>query len=166
MIKPVSLKEVEQTSDHFTEMLETIQNNKHHDSHLQGLRDCRWLFETWIAQLHKENKELKEKLSLYEWRDIKDAPKDKVMFITFKNSLGKDRVVKALYAGKYEIEDEFSIGDFTEYDEKTDRNYWPEGWYEDVEAETGLDYSFHHLGDISPTAYMNIPTPPSTQEEA
>jgi len=114
--------------------------------------------------LKDQTKELEEKLSLYEWRDIKDAPKDKVMFITFKNSLGKDRVVKALYAGKYEIEDEFSIGDFTEYDEKTDRYYWPEGWYEDVEAETGMDYSFHHLGDISPTAYMNIPTPPSTQE--
>ena len=59
--------------------------------------------------LKDQTKELEEKLSLYEWRDIKDAPKDKVMFITFKNSLGKDRVVKALYEGKYEIEDEVCI---------------------------------------------------------
>lgn len=62
MIKPVNLKEVEQTSDHFTEMLEAIQNNKYQDSHLQGLRDCRCLFENWIAQLHKENSKLKAEL--------------------------------------------------------------------------------------------------------
>ena len=114
--------------------------------------------------LKDQIKELEEKLSLYEWKDIEDFKSDRVVFIYYENDLGKGRTVKALYAGKYEVEDEFSIGDFTEYDEKTGRNYWPEGWYEDVEAETGLDYSFHHLGDIKPTHFMEIPTPPTAQE--
>lgn len=108
-------------------------------------------------------KELEAQLSLYEWRDIKDLKSGIVVFIFYKNSLGKGRTVKAMYVNKHELEDDFSEGDFSEYDETTDRNYWPEGWYEDVEAHTGCDYSYHHLGDINPTHFTELPTPP-TQE--
>ena len=97
------------------------------------------------------------------WKDIKDLKSDKVVFIYYKNDLGKGRTVKALYAKKFEKVDEFSEYDCSDYDEETDEFYWPEGWYEDVEADTGNDYGFHHLGDIKPTHFMEIPTPPTKE---
>ncbi len=54
------------------------------------------------------------------------------------------------------IEDEPFEGD-TEYDEETDKQYWPEGWYVFCE-HAGLDYVYGHCLDII-THYKPLVTP-------
>lgn len=49
----------------------------------------------------------------------------------YKNSNGKDRIVKAFYAKQFEIEASGDdVEDRSEYNEETDEYYLPEGWYE------------------------------------
>lgn len=99
-----------------------------------------------------------------EWKDIKDAPSRRTILISFKNELGKVRVVKAFYAGKFEVLDVLDGMEFCDYHEESDQYFWPEGWYEDVYSETGLDYSYIHLGDINPSSWKEVPTPPQSKE--
>lgn len=101
-----------------------------------------------------------EEGALYErWQPIKTAPMGRNVLIAFKNESGKWRIVKAAYFTKYALE---ASSDFEggEYDEERGEYYVPPGWYEDVEAETGLDYSYHSLGPIGPTHWMPLPEPP------
>lgn len=95
------------------------------------------------------------------WQPIETAPNGQSIWIHFKNATGKSCIIKAMYAGKLSIEDEFNSMEYSDYDENGDKFYWPEGWYEDVYAETGCEYSFHHIGeDVKPTHWMPLPPPP------
>lgn len=95
-----------------------------------------------------------------QWQPIETAPPNTVVFIFFKNELGKKIIVKAMFVPKLSRADEYSELEFADYDEEDDCYYWPEGWYEDVYAETGCDYSFHHIGNVDPTHWMPLPPPP------
>jgi len=96
-----------------------------------------------------------------EWKPIATAPNRQAIFIFFRNVMGKARIIKAMRAGKFEIEEDGSDREFSDYNEANDTYYWPPGWYEDVYAETGLDYTYHHLGsEVEPTHWMPLPPPP------
>lgn len=103
-----------------------------------------------------------------DWILVKDEapPHNQSVLIAFKGRLGKSRVVKAMYTGKHELEADSYESDFLDYSEDEDRYYWVAGWYEDVYAETGLDYSFIYLGSEAqtPTHWMPLPAAPVTEE--
>lgn len=49
--------------------------------------------------------------------------------------------------------------------EASDNYYAPEGWYEDVYAETGFDYTYHRLPYVRPLYWMPLPKPPEKEGE-
>lgn len=95
------------------------------------------------------------------WRPIEEAPTKTVIIVAFQNSQGKWRRTLAAYYGERELEAsiEFEGGD---YDEERDEYFCPAGWYEPVEAETGLDYSLHHL-DETPLRWRPLPPAPDSE---
>lgn len=95
------------------------------------------------------------------WRPISEAPTKTVVIVAFQTSLGKWRRTLAAYYGVRELEAsmEFEGG---EYDEDRDEYFCPAGWYEPVEAETGLDYNLHHLSE---TPLCWLPLPPAPDRE-
>lgn len=103
---------------------------------------------------------LREAGAIREWRPIETepAPRKTNVLAGFWNAQGKWRTVKAAYyaAGELEASPEFEGGD---YDEEKDEYFCPPGWYEPVEAETGLDYSLHYLAETI-THWQPLPQPP------
>lgn len=88
------------------------------------------------------------------WQNINSVPHGRSVLIFFRNRFGKGLFVKAMFVPKHTFFDDSDDYEFADYCEETEMYFWPEGWYEDVCAETGLDYSFHSLGDIKPTHWM------------
>lgn len=103
---------------------------------------------------------LREAGAIREWRPIETepAPRKTNVLAGFWNAQGKWRTVKAAYyaAGELEASPEFEGGD---YDEEKDEYFCPPGWYEPVEAETGLDHSLHYLAEKI-THWQPLPQPP------
>jgi hypothetical protein len=69
------------------------------------------------------------------------------------------KVLRAVYAAKHALDDEnwkwWTDGDGSDYDETTDKTYWPEGWYE------WNEYEECHWGlDTAPTHWMPLPECP------
>ena len=96
--------------------------------------------------------------ALREWSDAADAPTGKTVLIAWKNSQGKWRYAKAVKVAPKTMEASYET-DWGEYDDETDTYWTPPGWYEDVEAETGMDYSLHWLG-CEPLKFSLLPPPP------
>jgi len=94
-----------------------------------------------------------------EWRPIETAPTGQLVLIAFKNSAGHWRRVKAIQIAPKTVETNVD-SDWFEYDEPSDTFWTPAGWYEDVEAETGLDYSLIHLSGVAPSHWTPLPAPP------
>lgn len=111
------------------------------------------------AKAQAEAKRLRE---LLEWQPIETAPSNKTVLVFFQNELGKGRVVKAVFFPKNTNTD--TDGEFAEYDEETDEYYAPEGWYEDVHSDTGLDYSYIFLHE-EPTHWKHLDTPEQINKE-
>lgn len=87
-----------------------------------------------------------------EWKTDKNFPKDVGLLV----KVGRNqRIVKAVHFSKYTQEAD-TQGDWYEYEEKTDTYWCPEGWYEDIYSETGLDYGYIFLHDEI-THYMPLP---------
>jgi len=99
---------------------------------------------------------LSTKVREQEWQKIEKHPKDTLVFIAIKNSCGKHRTIKAMYFSRYKHEGD---SDFSEYCEEKDEYFAPEGWYEDVYSETGMDCGYIFISE-SPTHFMPHPTPP------
>ena len=78
-----------------------------------------------------------------EWRPIETAPTGQLVLIAFKNSAGHWRRAKAIQIAPKTVEANTDSG-WYEYDEEQATYWTPAGWHEDVEAETGLNYSLHH----------------------
>lgn len=76
-------------------------------------------------------------------------PSTKVLAHYF-NSLGKGRTVCAIWVPAKSRSDDFDLSDddFTEYDEETDKFYWPEGWYETIENWDDLGYVKIYDGEV------------------
>jgi hypothetical protein len=69
------------------------------------------------------------------------------------------KVLRAAYAAKHALDEEnwgwWNDGDGSDYDEITDKTYWPEGWYEWNEYE-----DCHWALDTVPTHWMLLPESP------
>jgi hypothetical protein len=74
-----------------------------------------------------------------EWISVKDRLPESGDFVIayFKNSFGKHRTIRALYAATRKLDEDYGPleDDFGDYDEKADKYWWPEGWYESNEFE-------------------------------
>lgn len=66
------------------------------------------------------------------------------------NALGKGRTVCAVWVPAKTRSDDIdsSDDDFQEYDEETDRFYWPEGWYEAIENWEDLGWVRIYEGEV------------------
>ena len=74
-------------------------------------------------------------------------PNTKVLAHYF-NSLGKGRTICAIWVPAKTRSDSDGEDDFTEYDEVTDKFYWPEGWYEVIEYWDDLGYAKVNEGEV------------------
>ena len=77
----------------------------------------------------------KELRNRYRWVSVDERLPECGVYVLAagKNSLGKWRRVRALYAEKFSIEQPIDSEYESDYDEETDNYYWPEGWYECVD---------------------------------
>ena len=99
---------------------------------------------------------------LLTWRPAEEVLPDKgqSVFAHYKNSLGKDRIVRAKYLRRYQEEAYGDDLDFAEYSEEHDENFWPEGWYEQID----------NWGDYSAVAVVEgeidkwLPLPPLPED--
>lgn len=95
---------------------------------------------------------------LMPWQPIATAPKDgRSMLVYYKNCLGKDRIIKAMFIPKNWEE---SDGEWAEYNEEKDCYYTPEGWYEC--CDNWDEYSHFMISSKNvPTHWMPLPNPPT-----
>ena len=75
----------------------------------------------------------------------------------YLNALGKPRTIIAQWVPAKTREDS-PEGDIGEYDEDTDRFYWPQGWYEQIESWDELDALLVDEGEI--THWQPLPYSP------
>lgn len=66
----------------------------------------------------------------------------------YVNSLGKGRTICAIWVPAKTRSDSDGEYDFTEYDEETDKFYWPEGWYEQIENWEDLGWINVYEGEV------------------
>jgi hypothetical protein len=64
------------------------------------------------------------------------------------NVLGKGRTICAIWVPAKTRSDSYGDDDFTEYDEETDKFYWPEGWYEAIENWDDLGWVKVDEGEV------------------
>lgn len=98
-----------------------------------------------------------------QWQPIETAPTGRNVLIAFQNSLGKWRYAKAALIAP-RTQETYGDSDWLEYDDETDTYWLPGGWYEDVEAETGSDFTRFHLSGVRPTHWLPLPQPPSGEQ--
>jgi hypothetical protein len=111
--------------------------------------------------------EVKERYNLTSeggWRPIETLDHKKTVLVFYKNTCGKERIIKAAFYPKYsELADDHNYeGDDAEYNEADDAYYLPEGWYEFI--DNWPEYS-HIRADISPTHWQPLPNPPAETGE-
>lgn len=95
--------------------------------------------------------------SVAQWMPIETVPANRVVLVSLL-AYGRPITVKAKFIPA-KTEEASMESCHSEYDEDTDTYYCPEGWYEDVHAETGLDYGYIQF-DGKPTHWMSLPAPP------
>jgi hypothetical protein len=66
----------------------------------------------------------------------------------YVNSLGKGRTICAIWVPAKTRSGRYGEDDFTEYDEETDKFYWPEGWYEQIENWEDLGWVKVYEGEV------------------
>ena len=64
------------------------------------------------------------------------------------NDLGNGRTICAIWVPAKTRSDSDGEDDFTEYDEETDKFYWPEGWYEQIENWEDLGWVRVYEGEV------------------
>lgn len=99
------------------------------------------------------------------WQPIETAPLEKAVLVFYKNSLGKDRIIKAQYIKSYteEASEESIDCGFFDYCVETDEYYTPEGWYELVD-NSGEYFYYSFEATNNPTHWMSLPQPPEEQQ--
>ena len=99
-----------------------------------------------------------------EWISVEDGlpGTSKPVLVFYKNGLNKGRIVKALYAKKFTVED---MGDYRDlicdYHEERDTYYLTEGWWEMV--DNWYEWSHTKIDQGEVTHYMPLPPPPNDQ---
>lgn len=81
----------------------------------------------------------------------------------YLNSHGNGRTICAIWVPAKSRSDDadFADDDFTEYDEKDDKYYWPEGWYEQIENWDDFGWVKVYEGEV--IYWQDLPNWPATR---
>lgn len=93
-----------------------------------------------------------------EWQEIETAPKGRAVLIYYTNSLGRNRIIKAVYVERY-TEEASPDSDYFEWGEgdKEEFTCTPAGWFEQID---NLDDIYAVEVDSNPSHWMPLPEPP------
>jgi hypothetical protein len=93
------------------------------------------------------------------WMPIEDAPKDVEVLVKYSQELGTECIVKSKFIPKFTF---CSMAeDCCEYDEKTDKYYLFEGWYEIIH-----NWDEYNMVSIAskPTHFRHMPKLPKSKD--
>lgn len=94
-----------------------------------------------------------------QWLLIETAPKNKKIFVTYKNALGKKRTVFAKYLDKFTEEATAGTDCETDYCEADDTFYCKEGWVELIDNWDEFSSVYFDSRNV-PTHWMPLPPAP------
>ena len=114
------------------------------------LRKAEWLEEAAKAPVSVEG-----------WQDIETAPQMKSVLVHYENSLGKSRIVKAVFYPRWTVESDMDAESYDEYSEEKDAYFIREGWYEQI--DNWDDYIEVHICNGTPDKWQPLPKPPQTE---
>lgn len=92
-----------------------------------------------------------------DWISVDQLLPTKNCLAFYKNSHGKERIVKAFYAKKFEVEQSTDT-EFYDYNEENDSYYLPKGWHECI--ENWDEYSSVAICEGIVTHWMPLPKYP------
>lgn len=116
---------------------------------------------TPCIELKKITAELERYKRALEWKNVDDGLPDtsRSVLVTYINSCGNRRRVKAFYARRFEIEGSIDSDEgVDEYCEERDEYYVREGWWEQI--DNWSDYSFVAIHEGEVDYWMELPPSP------
>jgi hypothetical protein len=96
-----------------------------------------------------------------EWISVEDGLPEKKCLATYKNRMGKNRIVVAEYIPRWTVEAGCDDDAPSEYSEEKDEYYYLEGWYE--QQDNWGEYASIFINEGEVTHWMPLPKPPGVE---
>ena len=98
-----------------------------------------------------------------QWISVNDRLPENTesVLVTYLNSCGKRRAVKAFYAKRFSVEADINFECYDEYSEEHDMYFLKEGWYEEI--DNWPDYTSVFIHEGKPDFWQPLPQMPKAE---